>query len=980
MRSASMVVPNVPTKDIQHHFKDTLIQFFYMLGIEPSNLDISEFKDDKKFLLKDFKEVQLLTKFPSSGRVQSDIDPTVLMFQCFPNGYHFAESGKQPEDEYFYFKLNNLLGMSNSDKILYFVCAVIYEPLISYMNIKYKNKVPESKNNDINFKKIYAPKALCFSSFCPFPTELKSLLNELIRYTRSNKISVPLEIIMDNIVNGIPRPLRIYYYVLLAKSSGIIPSQTKDIEFNPTDINLYNIISFPLQPIFTIFTSNQIMLILYSILTEIPILFFGKNKEKLTSIIEGFLCLIYPFEYQCPVIPILPDCMSGVIELEKSFIFGINQSFDLVQDKVRKLKYFSDMHLNIYKRTFMVIDIDKPYVNSFCTQLDDYHLVNFKDLGIYENNINDDKSIKISKDAFTGNANDILQEIQFPSKYIIKIKNKIDSFQKENKGNNWEFLKLTNKLLGCDIVNYFLASIFLDYNNYLYNSKEEVDKICNNLMSKKYDEININDLFDVNKFLQDHKDNLDFYPKFFGTKIFKNFIIRKYLNDPLDRYTFLLFDEQIIEKKHKSKLKRLKAKALFSIKNNKKFQSTHSYAMRLTKRNFSDQELAYIKNNKDILLTEYFQSIGDDNKLNYIIFPKLIYDDKFFKEKFKSDIDFSKNQPLINLFKHYHELEDILITDKSKEYFSIYKSDFVDRYMIDINKFQYNNQLFNALQKLWLINFALTFYYIDDNEKIFRFEDLIRFLPNVIDNEGAIISILLLAIKNYGNEEMIIKIIELIRNKNYSHYAYLVSKFKSKKNLKWDIKKLDIANEKLSIIYYREPIVYDNQTTVLIDNVEKRYKSIPLRKRTFYTGKEKSIIQNEKENVEFDICIECPHCKNKSAITDYINNLSSKKDKILHCGKCQKKMEPLCHAKYDKENIEFKLYSVLDLLNIAKELVKEYGTKIDLDELREKYKDFFWNCILYFNFNSLNYEILLKYRSTIPQLNRTFKVLEICKQ
>jgi len=23
-----MVVPNVPTKDIQHHFKDTLIQFF----------------------------------------------------------------------------------------------------------------------------------------------------------------------------------------------------------------------------------------------------------------------------------------------------------------------------------------------------------------------------------------------------------------------------------------------------------------------------------------------------------------------------------------------------------------------------------------------------------------------------------------------------------------------------------------------------------------------------------------------------------------------------------------------------------------------------------------------------------------------------------------------------------------------------------------------------------------------------------------
>ena len=123
----------------------------------------------------------------------------------FPNGYHLVESGKKPEDEYFYFRLNNLLSLTNSDKILYFVCAIIYESLNYYKNIKYKNKVPKLKENFINLNKIYAPKALCFSSFCPFPTELKSVLIELIRYTRSNEISVPLEIIMENIVYGIPR-------------------------------------------------------------------------------------------------------------------------------------------------------------------------------------------------------------------------------------------------------------------------------------------------------------------------------------------------------------------------------------------------------------------------------------------------------------------------------------------------------------------------------------------------------------------------------------------------------------------------------------------------------------------------------------------------------------------------------------------------------------------------------------------------------
>ena len=70
-------------------------------------------------------------------------------------------------------------------------------------------------------------------------------------------------------------------------------------------------------------------------------------------------------------------------------------------------------------------------------------------------------------------------------------------------------------------------------------------------MVKKPDEINIENLFDVRQFLQDYKNDTVFYQKFFNTKMFKNFIIRKYLNDPLDRYTFLVFDEQIIVKRNK---------------------------------------------------------------------------------------------------------------------------------------------------------------------------------------------------------------------------------------------------------------------------------------------------------------------------------------------------------------------------------------------------------------------------------------------
>ena len=65
---------------------------------------------------------------------------------------------------------------------------------------------------------------------------------------------------------------------------------------------------------------------------------------------------------------------------------------------------------------------------------------------------------------------------------------------------------------------------------------------------------------------------------------------------------------------------------------------------------------------------------------------------------------------------------------------------------------------------------------------------------------------------------------------------------------------------------------------------------------------------------------------------------------------------------------------------MAKNLIKKYGTKIEIDELRNVHKDLFWNCILYFHYNSLNFEILLKYRDTIPALRRNFKILKISKQ
>ena len=76
-----------------------------------------------------------------------------------------------------------------------------------------------------------------------------------------------------------------------------------------------------------IFKTDDIMEIIKCLLLEIPILFFSKSKEKLTNIFETFLCLISPFEYQYPHVSILPEINAGIIEMAKSFAFGINDEW-----------------------------------------------------------------------------------------------------------------------------------------------------------------------------------------------------------------------------------------------------------------------------------------------------------------------------------------------------------------------------------------------------------------------------------------------------------------------------------------------------------------------------------------------------------------------------------------------------------------------------------------------------------------------------
>ena len=140
---------------------------------------------------------------------------------------------------------------------------------------------------------------------------------------------------------------------------------------------------------------------------EVPLLFFGTKKELLSNIVESFLNLLSPFEYQYPNCAILPDNYLAILEISKSFVFGINHKWSskVVNNKVT---FFKDHNLSLFNKIIIICDTDERKLIYFYNNTS-RHIVDFKDFGVYNinNNSVDDQSILTSPDININNFFDV---------------------------------------------------------------------------------------------------------------------------------------------------------------------------------------------------------------------------------------------------------------------------------------------------------------------------------------------------------------------------------------------------------------------------------------------------------------------------------------------------------------------------------------------------------------------------------------------
>ena len=338
--------------------------------------------------------------------------------------------------------------------------------------------------NNKTYRKYYIPKCICLISIHPFIIELTKILNSIYQYSQMDRVDIPLEKIINNLVLEVPKPPRGLYsieYSLFDKTYILQNSRLNNLFFATIEFD----------KLFMRFKTEQILTIFQYLMLGIKIVFFSSKIEYLTPIIFSMLILVFPFKYPFPVVSVLPKESYNLIDNITPEILGVNEKFYHA--------FFTDNDIDITDH-LLVVDIDEQIL----IPLKPKHLEELPSLP---------RKLK----------EELLKKI---IKYISEIQNK-------KKGEKKESIKMFQYI----IRNYFLefqAELLKNYPLYLNNNiyKHPYEKP---FKVKKF-------LTSVSK------SDYAFYEKFIETQMFNDYITQRMMpKDKEEQTSVLYFEEKIFE-------------------------------------------------------------------------------------------------------------------------------------------------------------------------------------------------------------------------------------------------------------------------------------------------------------------------------------------------------------------------------------------------------------------------------------------------
>ena len=864
------------------------------------------------------------------------------------------------------------------------------EPPSSVMNALYdtnNNKKELLRCNNINtlrnkggkLKYFHIPKCICFVSIHPYIKLFEKILLNIYHYSQGNQ-DIPIEKIITNLIIEVPIPPRGLYsinYILLDDLFTLINFENNRLQIAEINFKKFNrILSF-----------ETIIEGLKHILLCSKLLIFGTDLNLICETILAFLYLLFPFKYPFQVASFLHKDSYRILESVSPFIIGINEPYSE--------NFFIDNDITIDGMNIFIIDLDRK--NSESLLYENFPEFPKKLLDNLEKEVKTlEVKFKRAKFQDMGGRNSVSS---YSSCNNARISNTTDggysSLKDFNENYQYYFF-------------YFFCELLKSYEKYLnmdYFNSNDSDKVTS-----------IDTLFHCKKFIDSHSSSdIPFYTKFIeDSQLFADFISKRMIpRNNQEIIDVLLVNETIMKIKNRNKFigghktefldcqqykivgkyvvprpreisKDERKNLLSKINEYKKKGQIIIKEKKIIKKEEKEKEIDLTKIN---ISSKNSSELKPSNKINFLSAIK----DNLNKNTLNSKTSLQKTKEEENVkeeiyfnFFIFPELDFKLYCNDDNVNDYIPPPDYTEEIeainTIVISKSSLGDNINRSLEMrnyvylTWLEIWSFTFWYIEKNERQYRFNQMLDILDKVIHHEMNIFN-LMFDILNQQNEQIFIfklyqKLLQLKINPSTFIYN-IISNILDKDQIKELIEETK-TNSNKSIKFE------------INNNIISKYKE-----RTFLSKSDKLLISSK---LKFDSVCPCVSCGEKINLYKLCQDYENVKNDILwapcpnkECGeynlpkinvKFGFELFPSLQTDRKKKNLstcttnEIVLHCPYNLkININNAVTTHYGNKLDLNSFKNNFTPLFWDFIWYCYIQNLDYSIILPYLYNIEHLN-----------
>ena len=940
-----------------------LVDYFLVAGINPINCEnklIYEFQNPN--YIEKFKEKikpNIISKFPGFDNAIDTIDEEIVNY-CFPDGFEPILKNVKSIDKKFFSVIldNNLFSAEHPQKFL--TCLLFYEKVSDYKKLKYTiegrsyDRDPDCREEEDEMTKMRTidetidmknASLVDIKKTSILQKDQEDLHRSMLIKRQNSVVSGEVTSIRNVFIPKCICLVSIYPFIkLYQRLLDIIYdyiSQNREIPIEKIITNL--IIEVPVPPkglysiVYTLVDkdfnlvnneNNKIQLAeismkrfnnmipfkdkleaLKHILLGSKLLIFSRDLNKICECELALLHLLFPFKYPFQVTSFLHKDNYSILESISPFIIGINESYTA--------EFFDNHEIAVDGMNILIIDLDKKRTEL----ITDEEFPDFpsKIVGVLE------KEIKLIEQKFKVN-------------YSHTVPNN-NNMNNPNNDPNYSVVKDFNTQYQNLFLNFFseLLKGYEECLNMDYFKQTDSDKVTS-----------IDTLFKCEKFIKSHSSDISFYQKFVDdSQLFADFIYKRMIpRNTQEIIDVLLINETIIKIKNKGKLL---GKGHTDFLNSDQYEAKNKYVVPKPKELTNDEVKFLIQRKLDLKSQgQILTSNSENNKLlfKYYLFPELNFDIYCNNENVNDYItppDYSEEMEALNIELISHS--------------SIGQS--------------INNalEMKNYLYLTWLEIWAFTFWYIDKDERPYRFNQMLDIIDKVIHHEMNIFNLMYDVLNQQNEHEMILNLYQklLKKNINPSTFIYnIISNILDKDQIK---ELFDIAKQ--------QGVERD---------VKLNVESINLNERTLQNNYDKSLISSK---LKFENVFNCISCQQPINLYVVCQNFENIKNDILWV-KCPNKdcgeyNLPKINVKFGlelfpsrktlvKKNVstsitnEIVIHSPYNLkLNINNAVMTHYAGKLNIHNFKTKFSALFWNFIWYCYLHHLDYTIILPYLKNLEQ-------------